>query len=97
MKRNDNMQKNMAHLYGPSEKRFIIWDPRDGQLRRDETGELISDGLIGRVGPENVYLTTYGEFPDERRPIDLAIGECIRDVKYSLSGSRGTYDIWRVR
>lgn len=26
---------------------FIIWDPRDGDPRREESGEFISDGIRG--------------------------------------------------
>lgn len=77
-------------------KRFILWDPKDGGPRLDEEGKIVSDGVLGRLGEGNVYLTTYGEYPDDRRPKDLDIGERIAGVRYSLSKSSGIYDIYRV-
>ena len=76
--------------------KFIIWDPRDGFPRRDEDDNIISDGIIGRVGKENVYLKIYAEYTGDKRPWDLDVNDWIDDVVFSLSGSRGTYDIWRV-
>ena len=85
--------------------KYILWDPRDGDPRRAEDGEFISDGLIGRIGPDNVYLTTYADWPsvvlgggtkawlDYR---DLEVGQRIRNVVYRLSGQKGVYDVWRV-
>lgn len=81
-----------------SDKRFILWDNNDGHVRVDEDGDIISDGVIGRVGIDNVYLTTYGQYPESevRRPGDLAVGERIQSVRYSLSGGSGYYDVYRV-
>ena len=77
--------------------KFILWSRREGmQPTRNEEGRIISDGIIGRVTEDNAYLRAYPEYPDERRPWDLPVGFCIEEVKYSLSGSKGTYDIWRV-
>jgi len=79
------------------ERKFILWDPKDNfRPREDDEGSITSDGVLGRVTVGNVYLTTYGEYPDERRPADLKVGDSIKGVKYSLSGSRGVYDIYRV-
>ncbi len=74
---------------------FILWNPAEPGPHYD--GEhIVSSGVIGRVGPDNVYLTAYGVYPDERRPADLKVGEVIRGVEYRLSGQRGIYDIYRV-
>jgi len=92
------------------EKKFIIWDPRDEDPpgrgpRRDEEGNITSDGLIGRVGEGNVYLATYADYtgakfagdPDRiRRHTDLGVGECT-GAYFSLSGSKGWYQVWRVQ
>ena len=82
----------------PTRKRFILWDPQDGNPRREEGGAFISDGIVGRVDENNVYLTTYGRFPEgeARSPGDLSVGQSICGVRYSQSGSAGTYDIYRV-
>lgn len=80
-----------------SEAKFILWDPRDNfRPREDEDGNITSDGVLGRITAANVYLTAYPDYPDDRRPADLKVGECIKRVKYSLSGGRGYYDIYRV-
>lgn len=83
-----------------SNPRFILWDPSDGPIRRDadDPDSIISDGILGRVGIDNVYLTIYAGYPvdNDTRPRDLAIGECIKGVGYTLSGSSGIYDIYRV-
>jgi hypothetical protein len=81
------------------DKRFIIWDPSDGPVRVGDDGEIISDGLTGRMSIDNVYLTAYPSFRDkeERRPKDLDVGEKIEGVIYGLSGGSGVYDIYRVR
>lgn len=65
----------------------------------DEQGnEIVSDGVIGRVGPNNVYLTTYACYPKDAKALrELEVGECIKSVVFSLSGSRGVYDIYRVQ
>lgn len=79
---------------------FIIWDPRDrhdGLPRFDDSGKIISDGILGRIGPDNVYLTAYANYhKDERRPGDLEVGEHIDGVGFRLSGEHGRYDVWRV-
>lgn len=81
-------------------KRFILWDPTDGEPRRDEAGEIESDGIIGRVTEGNVYLQAYGKFPEGPRVGDLAPGEAIHGVRYNLSpGPRAKgklYDVYRV-
>lgn len=80
-----------------NQKKFIIWDPKDGDPRRNDSGEFISDGIIGRVGIHNAYMEIYAEFPEDAKPLkDLEVGEAVRNVKYSLSGTSGIYDIYRV-
>jgi hypothetical protein len=78
--------------------KFIIV-PTGSKLMRDEEGNIISDGVIGRITEYNCYLTAYPKWPEENeylRPRDLKIGECIKKVEYSLSGSCGLYDVYRV-
>jgi hypothetical protein len=79
------------------QKRFILWDKADSYVPRiDENGKIMSDGLLGRLNEGNVYLTTYASYPDKKRPADLEVGGCIPNVQFSLSGSSGTYDVYRV-
>ena len=78
------------------EPRFILWSTRDGAPRRDDDGVIVSDGIVGRIGPDNVYLRGYAAYPGDVRPLDLAVGECIRSVRYALSGGAGIYDVYRV-
>jgi hypothetical protein len=81
------------------DKKFILWDKRDGtgSPGLDGDGSIVSDGVVGRVEISNAYLTSYGSYPDDKRPSDLEIGDCIENVTYSLSGSLGEYDIYRVK
>lgn len=74
--------------------KYILWDPKDGEPRRDEDGAFLTDGLIGRIGPDNVYLTAYAKVL--RTPIaELHVGG-VTEAEFSLSGSKGTYRIYRV-
>lgn len=76
---------------------FILWNAkRDGEPRRDDNGAIVSDGVLGRIGPDNCYLTAYPCFPDGRLPRDLAVGESIKGVRYRLSGETHFYDVYRV-
>lgn len=80
------------------DKRFIIY-PHGEKPMRDEEGNIISDGAIGRIGSDNCYLTAYPRWPRDggsKRLKELEVNECIRGVEYSLSGSSGIYDIYRV-
>lgn len=75
-------------------RRFILWDShRDGELRYPDEN---SDGILGRLSLDNVYLSTYAKYPEGRRPEDLEVGEHIIDVSFSLSGEHGLYDVYRV-
>ena len=77
--------------------KFIIWDTSDGSLPRcGDDGKIVSDGVVGRIEHDNGYLTIYGSYPNESRPESLAVGERIASVVFSLSGSSGIYDIYRV-
>jgi hypothetical protein len=81
-----------------SDKRFIIWDEKDGRPHRDELFEFISDGLIGRIGLDNIYLISYGVRPDPRMSYaELEVGQAIHDVVFNLSGSKGRYSVYRVK
>jgi hypothetical protein len=76
-------------------KRFILWNrERDGELRYPDEQ---TEGVLGQLSLDNVYLQTYARYPDDKRPDDLKVGECIQGVAYSMSGQRGTYDVYRVR
>ncbi len=77
-------------------KRFILWDPSDGDPRRGDNSEWLTSGLLGVIDEGNVYLTVYPKYPDARRPGDLAVNERIQGVEYSLSGSKGSYDVYRI-
>jgi hypothetical protein len=79
------------------EKQFIIWDPKDGRPSRDD-GRIVSDGCIGRIGLDNVYLTAYGAREHGSKTYDeLEVGESVLNVTFRLSGQKGVYDIYRVR
>ena len=80
------------------EERFILWDKKDSHAPRTaDDGNITSDGVLGRVDEWNVYLTTYARYPGEKRHHQLEVGERIENVTFSLSGSTGIYDIYRVR
>lgn len=76
-------------------KMYILWDPRDGSVTRDN-GVIVSGGILGVVTEDNVYLTCYAGYTDGRTHRDLKVGEALHGVKYNLSGSVGYYDIYRV-
>jgi hypothetical protein len=83
-------------------QRFILWDFSDGIPRIDEeTGEITSDGIIGRVPRTNVYIKTYAEYDkgakfDFNGLLELEVGEYVWAL-FSLSGSKKRYQIFRVR
>jgi hypothetical protein len=78
--------------------KFILHSQtRDSPIPMYDEDRIISDGVLGRITEQNVYLTTYAQWPDEKRPADLEVGECIKGVYFSLSGSKGWYDIYRVQ
>ena len=86
------------HLHQcPDAPRYIIWDPKDGVPTRDDSGNITTSGLLGRLTAGNVYLRSYAALPDGRQVADLAVGDVIRGAKFHLSRERGTYDIWRVQ
>jgi len=77
--------------------KFILWDPKDGSPRRDDDGTFISEGVVGRITPGNVYLTVYGKRPKGSVDYkDLEVGQRVANVEFSLSGSKGTCDVYRV-
>jgi hypothetical protein len=84
-------------VMGDDGRRFIIY-PHCEDPRMDEEGNIISDGVTGRISADNCYLTAYPKWPDDNdlRPEDLNVGDCIMCVEYRLSGSYGIYDIYRV-
>ena len=76
--------------------KFIIWDSKDGNPRTKDGG-WVSGGLIGLVTLENVYLRAYGLRPEGSKPYEkLEVGECVAGVQFSLSGTTGSYDVYRV-
>jgi hypothetical protein len=83
------------------EPRYIIWDPRDGEPRTDGDGEITSDGVIGRIGRDNVYLRGYAKYADgtEYGPDGAPVLEPgqFAVAEFGLSGSKGTYRVYRVR
>lgn len=70
--------------------KFIIADPKD------DGPWPTYRGVFGAIGEGNVYLTAYAKYPTAQRPIDLAVGESIPGVQFSLGGQKGTYTIRRV-
>lgn len=87
----DNEEELMKKL------KFILWSKKDGPLPKKEDGSINTGGVLGLIDENNVYLTTYAEYPDERRPADLEVGDCIGNVKYRLGGEAGVYDVYRVK
>ena len=78
-------------------KKYILWDPRDNyRPRQDDDGVINSDGLLGRVTEDNVYLKVYANYPGEKTHSDLKAGQHIKGVVFNLSGEKGTYDVYRV-
>jgi len=75
---------------------FILWNPKDGEPGRDSSGHINTPGLIGVVGEDNVYISTYGGYPEGCRPENLRAGHFIPGVSFSLSGQKALYDVWRV-
>ena len=82
-------------------KKFILWDPKDGMppVREgvDGTVEVNSGGILGVLTEDNVYLTTYAQYPKDTTHRDLAAGECEQGVKFNLSGESGFYEVHRVQ
>ena len=76
--------------------RFILWNRDDGFSPRRDAGEVVSDGVLGRIDADNVYLKVYADYPGTTRPADLDVGGCLADVVFRLSGEKGEYDIYRV-
>jgi len=79
-----------------SDRRFIVWDPKEGEPMRSEDGGYLSSGCMGVIpgSKDNPYLSYYGVW-DGRSPEDLGVHERCR-VTYSLSGSRGDYVVIRI-
>jgi hypothetical protein len=76
--------------------KFIIWDSKDGNPRTPE-GSWVSGGLLGELTAENVYLRVYARRPEVSQPFEaLAVGECVRNVEFTLSAAKGTYDVYRT-
>lgn len=77
-----------------TEKMFIIWDQKDGEPRRGDDGEFLTDGIIGRVGADNVYVRGYAAYREGDHE-SLEVGQ-FAVADFSLSGSKGTYRVYRV-
>lgn len=78
---------------------YILWDQRNGDPPRDATtGEFMTSGHTGILTADSVYLTTYAQWPAGAPALHvLEVGQHISGVKFSLSGERGEYSVWRVR
>ena len=79
--------------------RYIIWDPKEGEPWRGQDGEFLTSGCLGAMTADSVYLRVYAMWPEGWSWDDLVkleVGGRISGVTYNLSGSRGTYDIYRV-
>ena len=79
-------------------KRFILWDSNHKDPPRNDAGEFMTSGCMGVMGRDNVYLRVYPragvKLQDELDALE--VGQCVRGVRYNLSGSSGNYDIYRV-
>jgi hypothetical protein len=92
-------------------KQYILW-PRHREVRRirgrrvvewleekvprNDDGSIATDGAIGRITADNVYIATYAENLSREELDALEVGGHISDVRYHLSGEEGHYDIYRV-
>ncbi len=75
------------------DRRFIVWDTKDGEPLFDGAGECTSSGCMGRVEIDNVYLATYPRYPvGSPKLADLGVNDRICGVKFW----RGVYDVIRV-
>ena len=74
--------------------RFIVWDRVDGNPNQDDQGNITSDGILGRVAIDNVYVSVYASYQDKLHT-DLGVGECAL-AEFNLSGSKGSYLVYRV-
>ena len=68
--------------------RFIIVDPKDDGPNYQ--------GVFGPMDAGNVYLTAYAQYPDNKHPTYLAIGESIHGVIFRLGNEKGTYSVRRI-
>ena len=77
--------------------KFIIWDTNDGPLPRcDDDGKIVSEGVLGCVDGDSVYITSYGSYPGDKRPKNLEVGECIAGVLFAYEGQPWILDVYRV-
>jgi hypothetical protein len=78
---------------------YILFSTEEGPRPRvDDDGMITTDGVMGRIGPDNIYLNAYAKWPrGAKRLADLEVGERIKDVEYRLSGEKATYDVYRVK
>ena len=82
---------------GDEVMKFIIWDTNDGPLpRRDDDGKIVSDGVVGPIDDDHVYITTYGSYPGDKRPKHLEVGECITGVLFAYERQPWILDVYRV-
>lgn len=75
-------------------KKYILWDYRDGEPKRNDDGSFATAGLMGTLGEDNVYITTYAKYQD-RHAHDLEVGQHCT-AWFNLSGTSSAYEIYRV-
>lgn len=92
----------MSKQQAETEPQFILWDRADGPVPKDASGEIRTSGLTGRIGPDNCYLSVYARnLRSEMGPVgrgclfELEVGDKLT-ADFALSGSKGTYEIYRV-
>lgn len=79
------------------DKRFILWNEKDGEPCRDN-GRITSSGAVGEIPIDSVYLTSYGWRPAGAPTYDeLQVGQCIPGVSFHVSMTKGTYTVYRVQ
>lgn len=76
-------------------KEFVIVGQGEPCFVEEDGGHSTNGILGGPIPVENAYLSAYAVYPGPH-PETLEIGQRTK-ATFSLSGSKGTYDVVRVR
>lgn len=83
-----------------SERRFILWNTKNGAPPRGEDGRINTGGVFGELERGNVFLNGYAKYPrgfSDKSLEMLHVGGVIFGVKFSLSNEIGFYNVYRVK